>query len=41
MFVIFTRRLGCGGSLAASLIGTLLLLALMRACSSGGGIGMW
>jgi hypothetical protein len=39
MFIFFTKRLGCGGSLLVSLLGTLLLLMLMRACS--GGAGMW
>jgi hypothetical protein len=33
MFVFFSNRLGCLGSLAITLVGTLLLLALMRACS--------
>ena len=39
VFIFFNRSLGCGGSLVVSLIGTLLLLALVRACS--GGAGMW
>lgn len=33
MFVFFSDRLGCLGSIAVSLIGTLLLLALMYALS--------
>lgn len=33
MFVFFSDRLGCLGSIAVSLIGTLLLLALMYAMS--------
>jgi hypothetical protein len=33
MFAFFSSRLGCGGSLLVSIIGTLLLIGLMRACS--------
>lgn len=33
MFVFFNNRLGCIGSLAASAILTLALLALMRSCN--------
>lgn len=40
MFIFFTKRLGCAGSLLVSIVGTLLLIGLMRACS-GGGVGMW
>jgi hypothetical protein len=29
VFVFFSNRLGCGGSLLASLVGTLLLLLLL------------
>jgi len=32
MFVLFSNRLGCFGSLVASLIGTILLALLIRAC---------
>ncbi|HEV2096089.1 MAG TPA: hypothetical protein VGQ82_06260 [Chthoniobacterales bacterium] len=32
MFAFFSNRLGCLGSLAVSLIGTLILLALLRGC---------
>jgi hypothetical protein len=37
MFVFFSNRMGCLGSLAISVVGTLLLIALMRGCSSPGG----
>jgi hypothetical protein len=33
MFVFFSNRLGCLGSLAVSLVLTLLLIALLRACN--------
>jgi hypothetical protein len=33
MFVFFSNRLGCLGSIAISLVGTALLLMLMRSCS--------
>ena len=33
MFLFFTRKLGCAGSIVVSIIGTLLLVLLMRACS--------
>ncbi|MEP6604018.1 MAG: hypothetical protein ABJB69_08730 [Spartobacteria bacterium] len=33
MFAFFSNRLGCIGSLAVSVIGTLILLAVMRGCS--------
>jgi hypothetical protein len=32
MFAFFSNRLGCIGSLAVSLIGTAILLLLMRGC---------
>jgi len=35
MFALFSNRLGCLGSLAVSIVGTLLLMVLMRGCSSG------
>ena len=35
MFVFFSNRLGCLGSLVASIIGTLLLILLVRSCTSG------
>lgn len=35
MFVFFSNRLGCLGSIAVSIVLTLLLLGLMRACSTG------
>lgn len=41
MFAFFSNRLGCLGSIAVSVIGTIILLALMRGCSGGGGIGGW
>jgi hypothetical protein len=34
MFFFFSSRLGCLGSLAITLIGSLLLIALMRSCST-------
>lgn len=34
MFVFFSNRLGCLGSLLVSLIGTALLLLLMRSCNA-------
>jgi hypothetical protein len=34
MFVFFSNRLGCLGSIIVSLIGTALLIMLMRSCSS-------
>jgi hypothetical protein len=33
MFVFFSNRLGCGGSIAISIAGTILLILLMRSCS--------
>jgi hypothetical protein len=33
MFGFFSSRLGCLGSLAVSIIGTVLLALLMRACA--------
>jgi hypothetical protein len=33
MFAFFSSRLGCAGSLLVSVIGTLLLILLMRGCS--------
>jgi hypothetical protein len=33
MFAFFSSRLGCLGSLAVSIIGTLLLALLVRACA--------
>ena len=35
MFVFLSNRLGCGGSILASLIGTAVLVLLLRACNSG------
>lgn len=32
MFVLFSNRLGCLGSIGVSVIGTALLLLLMRSC---------
>jgi hypothetical protein len=37
MFAFFSNRLGCVGSIVVSVIGTILLLALMRGCSGGMG----
>ena len=36
MFFFFSNRLGCLGSIVISLIGTLLLILLVRSCSSPG-----
>ncbi len=33
MFAFFSSRLGCLGSLVVSLLGTVILVLLMRACS--------
>jgi uncharacterized membrane protein YeaQ/YmgE (transglycosylase-associated protein family) len=32
MFAFFSNRLGCIGSIVASVIGTLILLAVLRSC---------
>jgi hypothetical protein len=32
MFAFFSNRLGCLGSIAVSVIGTIILLLLMRSC---------
>jgi hypothetical protein len=33
MFVFFSNRLGCLGSIAVSVVASLILLALLRGCS--------
>jgi len=33
MFFFFSNRLGCAGSILISLVGTLLLILLIRACT--------
>ena len=33
MFVLFSNRLGCLGSIVVSVIGTVLLILLFRACA--------
>jgi hypothetical protein len=33
VFVFFSNRLGCLGSIAVSIVGTALLLMLMRSCT--------
>jgi hypothetical protein len=33
MFVFFSNRLGCFGSIAISIVGTIVLILLMRACT--------
>jgi hypothetical protein len=33
MFVFFSNRLGCAGSVAVSVAGTILLILLIRSCS--------
>jgi hypothetical protein len=35
VFAFFSNRLGCLGSIVVSVIGTIILLALMRGCSGG------
>jgi hypothetical protein len=39
VFAFFSNRLGCLGSIVVSVIGTIVLLALMRGCSGGMGGG--
>lgn len=39
MFFFFSNRLGCLGSIGVSVVLTLLLLALMRGCSTGPSYG--
>lgn len=36
MFFLFSNRLGCLGSIVVSIIGTLLLILLVRSCTSAG-----
>jgi hypothetical protein len=33
MFVFFSNRLGCAGSIALSVVGTVMLILLIRSCS--------
>ena len=35
MFVFFSNRFGCLGSLAISIAGTVVLILLLRACTGG------
>ncbi len=35
MFLFFSNRKGCLGSLVISIIGSLILLLVMRACNGG------
>ena len=35
VFLFFSNRLGCFGSIAVSIVLTLVLLLLMRSCSGG------
>ena len=35
MFVFFSNRLGCFGSLLITVLGTLILLAALRSCHAG------
>ncbi|NYE50183.1 hypothetical protein HDA32_005303 [Spinactinospora alkalitolerans] len=39
MFVFFSNRLGCFGSIAVSIAATALLLLILYACSSGAVLG--
>jgi len=32
VFVFFSNKLGCGGSIAVSVVGTILLILIMRSC---------
>jgi hypothetical protein len=34
MFVFFSNRLGCLGSVLVTVVGSLLLIGLMRSCST-------
>jgi hypothetical protein len=36
MFVFFSNRLGCVGSILVSIVLSVILIGLLRACSSGG-----
>jgi hypothetical protein len=38
MFVVFSNKFGCLGSILVSLVGTILLLLLLRACT---GVQVW
>lgn len=40
MFGFFSTRLGCIGSIAVSIIGTLLLMFILHGCNSSGQIGL-
>jgi hypothetical protein len=35
MFAFFSSRLGCIGSIIASIVGSLLLLVILRGCGAG------
>jgi hypothetical protein len=37
MFVFFSNRLGCAGSILVSGVLSVVVLLLLRACSAGGG----
>jgi hypothetical protein len=34
MFFLFSNRLGCAGSILASIVGTVLLIFLLRSCGA-------
>ncbi len=36
MFAFFSNKTGCLGSLVISIVGTLILLAVMRGCAGAG-----
>ena len=36
MFVFFSNRLGCGGSIVVSILLSIVLILLMRSCSTVG-----
>jgi hypothetical protein len=39
MFGFFSTRLGCVGSIIVSIVGSLLLMLVLRGCSSAGHVG--
>lgn len=41
MFVFFSNRLGCLGSIAISLVGTALLFLLLRSCNTSSVPAQW
>ncbi len=39
MFFLFFNRLGCVGSILVSVVLSVLVMAMMRGCATGSGIG--